>query len=152
MRSAFTLACLLLLASAAAKADVYRWVDSSGRVHYSDRWVPGSELVKITRPAASPTATATRLEGERGRLRASDQRIQEQQAQVATTNAVRQDVAAKRAEQCKAAREHYEKTVTYRRLYKTGANGEREYLSDPEADKLRVEARTEMDAVCGKSS
>ena len=28
-----------------AHADVYRWVDAKGEAHYSDRWVPGSELI-----------------------------------------------------------------------------------------------------------
>ena len=29
-----------------AHADVYRWVDDHGGVHYSDQWVPGSETIK----------------------------------------------------------------------------------------------------------
>ena len=33
-----------------AHADVYRWVDDKGEAHYSDRWVPGSELIKSNRP------------------------------------------------------------------------------------------------------
>src|ERR1700722_6118688 len=29
-----------------AYADVFRWVDDHGGVHYSDQWVPGSEVIK----------------------------------------------------------------------------------------------------------
>ena len=33
-------------AVSAAHADVYRWVDDHGGVHYSDQWVAGSEVIK----------------------------------------------------------------------------------------------------------
>src|SRR3954453_21856561 len=36
---------LLGLASV-AQADVWRWTDPNGTIHYSDNWVPGSTLVK----------------------------------------------------------------------------------------------------------
>src|SRR5262249_35211359 len=36
--------------SVAHAADVYRWVDDHGGVHYSDQWVPGSEVIKSSRP------------------------------------------------------------------------------------------------------
>ena len=41
-----------------AHADVYRWVDDKGEPHYSDRWVPGSELIKSDKPhPQTPTPT-----------------------------------------------------------------------------------------------
>ena len=46
----------LLGAQAIARADVYRWVDAQGRVQYSDRWVPGSELVKVDKSKQNPDA------------------------------------------------------------------------------------------------
>src|SRR5882757_8683786 len=43
-----------------AHADVFRWVDDHGGVHYSDQWVPGSELIKsTTRPPAAGAANQT---------------------------------------------------------------------------------------------
>jgi len=33
-----------------AQADVFRWVDDHGGVHYSDQWVPGSEVIKSSSP------------------------------------------------------------------------------------------------------
>ncbi|HEV7442320.1 MAG TPA: DUF4124 domain-containing protein, partial [Steroidobacteraceae bacterium] len=36
--------------SVANAVDVFRWVDDHGGVHYSDQWVPGSEVIRSTRP------------------------------------------------------------------------------------------------------
>jgi hypothetical protein len=38
--------------------------------------------------------------------------------------------------------------VQARRIYTTGADGERQFLSDDEADKARVAHKIEMDEAC----
>ena len=43
-----------------AHADVYRWVDDQGEAHYSDRWVPGSELIKSDKPHPQTPTSAVR--------------------------------------------------------------------------------------------
>jgi len=40
---------MALLVSAAAIADVYKWTDEDGVVHYSDQPHPGAELIQISR-------------------------------------------------------------------------------------------------------
>src|SRR5256885_7800388 len=40
-----------------ANADVFRWVDDHGGVHYSDQWVPGSEVIKSGR--GHPVSTSS---------------------------------------------------------------------------------------------
>ena len=56
------------VASVASAADVFRWVDDHGGVHYSDQWVPGSELIKSSThhpassdntPTSAPKASST---------------------------------------------------------------------------------------------
>lgn len=52
---------LLLLSAAGAAADagkVYRWVDSGGRVHYSDQPAPSANEVKLPTSAAAPRPVA----------------------------------------------------------------------------------------------
>jgi hypothetical protein len=41
--------------------------------------------------------------------------------------------------------------VQARRIYKTGQDGEREYLTDAEADEQRLNLRLAMDNACGTS-
>jgi hypothetical protein len=36
-----------------------------------------------------------------------------------------------------------------RRIYKTGDNGEREYLTSEEIDTQRLDAKRELDSLCG---
>ncbi|HNR23675.1 MAG TPA: DUF4124 domain-containing protein, partial [Steroidobacteraceae bacterium] len=50
MRPLALIALAFLLAPLGAQADVYRWVDSRGEVHYSDRPVEGAVLVKTASP------------------------------------------------------------------------------------------------------
>ena len=54
------IAATLLAVASAAQADVYRWTDAKGTVQYSDKWVPGSTLMKTDKnhvpPPSSPSA------------------------------------------------------------------------------------------------
>ena len=61
-------------------------------------------------------------------------------------------MAATRATQCKAAQDKYQKSVEARRVYRLNKAGEREYLSDTEADQARLNARLEMERSCGNSA
>lgn len=150
MRPAVAIAiCLGFVASLDARADVYRWVDTSGEVHYSDRWVPGSVLIKVDHGRTPATTAAARPSSQSAALRDSNERIRGQLAEAAGAKAVRNDVVKKRSEQCEQAKGRYEKSIAARRIFKTGANGEREYLSDAQADEYRLAARREMDAACG---
>lgn len=50
-----TLLFILLLSTAPASAELYRSVDSSGKVHYSDRPLPGTDEVETLKIAPPPT-------------------------------------------------------------------------------------------------
>jgi hypothetical protein len=141
--SALTLALTLPVVS---HADVWKWVDSKGQAQYSDRWVPGAELIKSdhAHPASTPADDTKKAAGPT--------RAEEQLAQQAQAQAVQKDVANARAEQCKQAKDRYDKAIQARRIYKTGKDGEREYLTDEEADQERMQARQEMDQACGNSA
>jgi Domain of unknown function (DUF4124) len=136
-----------------AQADVFRWVDDHGGVHYSDQWVPGSEVIKtVTKqhptvpssqtssaPKFSSTPSSTTLDSD--------------------AKAVKEDVTKVREQQCKDAKDRYEKAIQARRIYKAvPSNGsskdpdhadDRQYLSDEEADTYRVKARQDVQDYCG---
>jgi hypothetical protein len=144
-------AAVLALTATAAHADVYRFVDGQGRVPYSDKWVPGSELIKTSERTRTnaPAAAAQARAAEQNKLAVSNDRLAAQQAQENAAAAVKQDLSATRNEQCKTAKERYEKSIQARRLFKTGKDGERQYLTDQEADEQRLQARMEMQNFCG---
>lgn len=131
-----------------AQADVYRWVDEHGQPHYSDQWVPGSEVIKTGKGHPPGYDAAARSSGQQN-LTAATQRVDAQLSEQANAQAVQQDVAKTREQQCKAAKARYVASVQSRRIYKTGADGSREYLPDAQADAYRVQARKEVQDACG---
>jgi hypothetical protein len=142
-----------------ANADVFRWVDEHGGVHYSDQWVPGSELIKSTkpRPPSTTSADTARRAPEAPKPPPSTARNSGDQGTVA--QAMKQDLTKVREQQCKEAKERYDKAIQARHIYKpTGGDknkdnpDEREYLSDEEADAYRVKVRQAVDDYCGSSA
>ena len=146
-------AAALALLATPAFADVYKWLDPQGRIHYTDRPPPAdAKLVSVeagggthsqhaapapaggaAAPAAAPLPAPTPTEA--ARLKKS----------------VDADVAGARAEQCKTAQEHYQKYVTSRRIFREGPHKERIYLPDAEADLARMNARRDVEELCGSA-
>jgi hypothetical protein len=130
----------LVLAGACtlARADVFRWIDADGVPHYSDEWVPGSVVIKTTvRPHTESAASSAPSTASAA---ASDS---------ANSQGMRQDLAKARAAQCTWAKDRYMKAITSRRVYKEGKDGEREYISDTDADAYREAARKDVQEFCG---
>ncbi len=151
MRPALVFSLALALAPLAAQADVYRWVDSSGQEHYSDQPVEGAELIRTTNPRP-PGASGTPSRSTAMASRSTNTPTSEAAATRDAERAVARDLAEQRAKDCAAAKARYEKSLQARRIFRTLENGEREYLSDADADKVRVDNRAAMDAACGKST
>jgi hypothetical protein len=156
MRRATAIAILIWLPLSAALADVFRSVDAQGHVQYSDTPTPGAELLRMNsqrlpiRAAAAPTTpSGANSAGSKPTAPAKSGDLANQQLdQDAAARAVHSDVAQTRADQCKKAQDTYDQSLQARRIYKVDANGEREYLSDDEADKARVANKLAVDAAC----
>jgi Domain of unknown function (DUF4124) len=148
-------------AISAAHADVFRWVDDHGSVHYSDQWVPGSEVIK-----SSPKPPGGGGGGSYASSHSTDAAPRgPAPASSSTGNAakdVKADMAKARDQQCKEAKDRYEKAIQARRIFKGPAPGDkgakdtdrpedRQYLSEEEADAYRVKARQEVNDFCGPS-
>jgi Domain of unknown function (DUF4124) len=145
------MASLLVGTAGVARADVYRWVDDKGEAHYTDRWVPGSELIKSNRPRpATPESSSASAAGQAKATAATNQSISAKLQQQEAANAVKQDVAKTKDAQCKQAKERYQKAIEARRIYKPGKDGEdRVYMSDSETDAYRLQARNDVQVACG---
>jgi hypothetical protein len=136
---------------AAHAADVYRYVDAQGGVHYTDTWVPGSTLIKVDHgPKASEAAAPARTAQNRP-LSAGD-RASTDVAKAADERAVKADVAQAQEEQCKQAKDSYTKAVASRRIIKSGTDTQREYLSEADANAYRLQLHDAMQAACGTDS
>jgi hypothetical protein len=143
------LLCAALIAwSGMASAVVYKWVDAQGKTQYGDRPPDGvhAEVVELLgnhapRVAATPAraaAPAAAAQPANAPPKATDSAKQ----------AVDDDVSQAREKQCADAQDRYKKLIEGRKLYKTGADGERQYLSSEEIDSERVNAKRDVDAIC----
>jgi hypothetical protein len=150
MRRAAAIAILTCLPLSAVLGDVYRSVDAQGHVLYSDTPTPGAELVRITSgqsrnfmaPVRASVSTRTTSDTKSG------DPIREQLAREDAARNVQNDTTQTRADQCKKAQDAYQSVIVARRIYSEDKNGERQYLSDDEAEKARVNAKLTMDQAC----
>lgn len=139
---------VLLGAVGAARADtVYEWTDAKGQVHYTDQWVPGAKLIK-TDSSRRPKADSSATQGIQNESNAASNGLKQQ----AEAEAVQQDEAKARAARCTQEKIQYASLVQSRRIYTTDKNGNRQYLSDSDADAARLRVRQAMDADCGATS
>jgi hypothetical protein len=124
-------AIALAALAAVAAAEVHRWTDAEGRVHYGDRPPAGSQSVPVT-TGASPSqpvpSDAERLERQQRMLDAYRQEREEKQQAEARHKAEE----AERERNCALARDalgRYERSGV---IYEPQADGSRRYLSESE--------------------
>ena len=138
--------------SGMAGAVVYKWVDAQGKLQYGDRPPDGvhAEVVELLGTHVARAAPAKPSESAPS-LKATN-RDQPNQDDAGAKKAVADDVAQTRDKQCADAQDRYKKLIEGRRLYKAGADGERQYLTSEEIDSERVNAKREIDAICNSTT
>lgn len=148
MRPRALLALALLLAAAGAgAAEVYRWVDADGKVHFSDSPPPGVAAERLaiksapTDPAAVDLAESTREVREN--QAAADAIVKDNAAREAAAK------AEKKAADCEAARKRYEDIQYSRKFSSKDKDGKEVWLSGADADALKQKAKADVDAKCG---
>jgi len=136
----------------AQAGDVYKYVDERGTTLYTDKPIPGAVLISTGAqrpPEVAQRNAAAAQSVTNSQLNASNQRIASAQENQRLSSTVAKDLEATRAERCKKARESYQTSISMVRMYRTGPNGEREYLSDAELAQQRMDSAKAVDAICG---
>ena len=135
-----------------AAADIYKWVDEKGEVHYSDQ-PPASggkveRHVEESRPAQpSPDATpaeASNSEDEEMQFRARQAERDRADAEAQ----MRLEEAETKRRNCEQARNNLTGLQAHSRVTKFGPNGEIEYLTDDEIESAIVEAQSAVNSWC----
>lgn len=150
------LSTLLLLAVAApVAAELYRWTDADGRVHFSDT-PPGRQKAEVLQaPVATPPgsvapATGAVSSGDSSR-RNREHRLQEAWRQEAEQKQREKEASdARQAEidrQCARLR-HKLQDSEGRVLYITRENGEREFLDDAARQEHIETAQRQLEEHC----
>ncbi len=147
------LLCAALVAwSGIASAVVYKWTDAQGKLQYGDRPPVGvhAEVVELLGVHGAHAASARAADSPTPAPAKSAS--QNQSADDSTKKAVDADVAQVKEKQCADAQERYKKLIEGRRLFKTGTDGERQYLTSEEIDSERLNAKREIDATCNSTT
>ena len=156
------LAFLMAGVAAMATAEtVYKWVDSTGQVHYTDL-PPRQGDAKILSVYQQESGMSEE-EGD------SDSGDYSQEGGDANTRPATQsgapttpeppvsekamasaeaDAAKAKVEQCKAAQDRYQRYLDSRRLFRETPDGKREYLTDKELTEARARAKQAVDDYC----
>lgn len=131
------LTLLLLLTSTAASAALNKWVDSEGKVHYSDQPPPPNVKSETLRtspapaaeapPAASPSAAPDSAERE-----AELKRKQQAEKEAADRAALEQANREIERTNCENARQSLRSLEAGGRLAEYDASGEMRYVEDDE--------------------
>jgi Domain of unknown function (DUF4124) len=146
----FLLCAALLTWSGLASAVVYKWTDAQGKLQYGDRPPTGvhAEVVELLGTHAARSAPSRPESSAPGSTASKPSPGNSAATEDPTKKAVDEDVAQVKEKQCTDAQDRYKKLIEGRRIFKTGADGERQYLTSEEIDSERVNAKREIDAVC----
>jgi len=141
------LCAALMIWSGMASAVVYKWVDAQGKLQYGDRPPDGvkAEVVELLGTHSTAAQAAHPASGTDAKTPSKPALTPEDKDE---KRAVDSDVAATRQKQCADAQERYRKLIEGRRLFKTGDNGERQYLTSDEIDAERLNAKRDIDELC----
>ncbi len=137
----------LLSAATVAGAEIHRWVDADGAVHFGERPPPGVESQQMELERNAPKPDPELAESRRRQERLMRVMDEEQRERDAVREQERQRKAATRRN-CEIARRHLEGQRTAGYLYEEMPNGERRILSDAERAASTARAEAEVAKWC----
>jgi hypothetical protein len=140
--------CAVLCAGApTAEAQVYRWVDKDGKVHYSDK-KPKDAAAKemaIQSQASDPEAAEKTM----AELRAQNEGLDQTDAQRKQAAADKEKADQQRAAQCKAAQSEAQLLRSVNRYFTVDHKGDRVYDTDAQLAARRSKADARVAQLCG---
>lgn len=142
-----------------ANADVWKWVDANGETRYVDTmtpiytWIGDDGKVHYSDTPDHPNAVAVQLVWHStgtldGTKKPSSAGGGSKETDPNETEEQRQEREQAEAYYCKRATEIYDSYVNAPQLYKTNAAGEKEYLSEKDAEATIAETKARVDELC----
>ncbi|MEE2733029.1 MAG: DUF4124 domain-containing protein [Pseudomonadota bacterium] len=155
MRLSMQLGSMLvaMLLSWTAQADVYRWVDDKGRVHFSDQAPVGGNAQALDLPEVKEEpGTPDLSEFERmQRQQKLVKMLEEERLAKEEQRAKLAQEAEERAKYCTRFRNRLSYLDQYTHFYDEKEDGTREYMSEDEADAYRSGLKQKFRDECGEA-
>ena len=139
---------LLLVGQWPSQAEVYRWVDEKGQVHFGDQ-ARDASTHSIKPHSGQSTANKQQQRMEKTHKLLNAYRIERQQMREQQAKQKKQ--AEERKRNCMRARDDLRRYTAYGSIYKLGEDGQRRYLSDQERAALLQRSRDAVIRLCDKS-
>lgn len=151
-----------LLLPTYANADIYKWVDAQGQVHFADAAPKSANVTTLvkedvdTKPALEATSVPVAVDVSSQSLLERQQRFAHQLEQARKQ---REAKLAKQKQQqekydlaCQRAKNRLDHFKSVNRFYHENQDGTVRYLSDKEGDTFRREAQAAYNEHCGGES
>ena len=145
MRHGFTFLICYLLCTTASAAEVYKWEDDQGQVHYGHKPPDdGADAIEIKPHYEADQATLKRIEKNEKLLRVykEERQISKQEAMEARKE------EEERRKQCTRAKKALDNLDYGGPLYRLNENGEKVFLSEEERNNEKQAIRKQMKKVC----
>lgn len=145
----------LVAASLPAYAELYKWTDANGKVHYSDQPPPANVkqpvTVKSRKPSSPPQAATPDAAGAQKTYVEKDAEFRQRQVQAAESEAAAKkaaEEAAAKQKNCAQAKNQLANLQAGGRITRVNDKGEREYLNDAEVAQEIERTRQIADSWC----
>lgn len=147
---------IILLAAGPASADVWKWTDANGKIHFVDTntaiftWVENGKTFYSDTPDHEDAVAVQLVWVSKGSLQGIDSAVASTEKSALPGETPEQQAAREESEAyyCKRATEVYDSYKNAPRLYRTNDQGEREYLSEEDAETTMIETKAKVDQLC----
>lgn len=140
--------CTLLAAAPAAGAEIYRWVDEHGEVHYGDRPpAGGAEAIELAPGVVDPPGDPAAAQRRRRQQKVIDAFGKQRAEREAAREEARAE-AEERQARCRKARERLAQASDARYLYVPAEDGARDVLSDEQRRRLTERMQQAVERWC----
>lgn len=135
---------IVLLIPGLASAEIYRWTDAQGRVHFGERpGAAGAQTVEV-KPQVVERDEATRQREQR-----TEEYFDARRDEKAASDARVAQVRAERSKECSELRRNLSQIERDGRYFTTDANGERTYIDVKEVEAARSRLSSRIAQRCG---
>ena len=139
---------MMLLSSLLSHAEIYRWTDENGKVHFSDKPVGNkAEKLNIKEKPALPEATQSRND----RKRKTEQYLRarkEERAEIDKQEKEKKRLASLKKKNCSKAKKEYKEIIEAGAVYFKNKDGTRDYLGEERRAKEELRAKKKVKKWC----
>ena len=144
----------LALAGSQAQAQIYKWTDQNGEVHFSDHAPSGQKTTTLDVPEAqSPSSAPAMTEQQQLNREKRVARVLEEDRKAEEDRRAKAAAAkAKKQAYCERFRNRLERLDSANRVYSENQDGTVTYWKDKDADHYKAEQRRKYHQQCESDS